>query len=562
MMRLFHKGAIVLLFFLNHLFLSAQSVGYYVDSVSGNDNNSGAQNSPWKTIGKVSAASFQPGDTIYFKRGTSYSGCVTINGDGTANDPITITAYGSGNAPRFTNPNYSNNNGNAMRIRGDYQVVENLYFHHTAPAPSGDVPFSRVWAVGALHISLGNDYVTVRNNEFANNAKAIQSYSQNSVITNNYIHDANTTQQSGFLSYPYWGPIGIQLGIGNQEVSYNTIVHMYAEGGAFGSDGGALEIDDGRNHKDNIHIHHNTTFHNMGFVELSYWDDIQKMSSNNIVIENNVSRDYQSFLLWWAPTSGSIVKNNTIIRSDNQVQGPWNAVFILDAPAGDIDLTENIVVVGNDLTESIFIQGFDGAVDDVNHTDNCYWNVQGGNIDLGLPFGSGEITLDPLFVDFHNSDYDLNGGSSAAGWGAVGVEVPLFFRSDGLAGLKSASMRGNNIYNLRGAGQTIRVKPRRNGAGRYFFAGQNEGNASDGLMFFMTRGNRRVRNKVFRITDGRANVSAKVASTGYVHPDVPIGGEIKFLVKTKGPGKRTFKMRVSSQTVAGSDVMRAMVSRP
>ncbi len=82
---------------------------YFIDSVSGNDNNSGTSDtSPWKTISKVSSRTFQPGDNIYFKRGSAFSGCVTINGNGNASNPITISAYGSGNAPRFTNNDYYN----------------------------------------------------------------------------------------------------------------------------------------------------------------------------------------------------------------------------------------------------------------------------------------------------------------------------------------------------------------------------------------------------------------------------------------------------------------------
>jgi hypothetical protein len=559
----FYRGFVVLFILAHHSFLHVQSADYYVDFTGGNDSNEGTLSEPWKTINQVSAISFQPGDSIYFKRGTSYSGCVTINGDGTADQPITISAYGSGDAPAFTNPDYGNHNGNAMRIRGDHQVVENLCFHDTAPAPSGAVSFQTVWSVGALHVSPGNDHVTIRNNEFANNAKAIQSYSEYSLITNNYIHDVNTGQQRGFLSYPYWGPIGIQLGIGNQEVSYNTIVNMYAVGGAFGSDGGAIEIDDGRNHKDNIHIHHNSTFHNMGFVELSYWDDIEKVASSNVVIDNNVSRDYQSFLLWWAPTLDSVVRNNTIIRSDNREHGPWKGVFIIDAPPGDIDLTKNIIVVSNGLSESIFIRGFDGAVNDVTHTDNCYWNVNGGSIDLGQPFGSGEIISDPLFVDFLNGDYEPATGSPAVGWGADGLlDPPVYFRPDGLVGSRANSMKGNQITSLKGFGQTFRVKRRRNGAGKFFFIGQNEGNAPDDLRFFMNRGNRRVNSEVFRITYGRSNVTAKMESSGYAHSNVPIDGEIKFLVKIKGPGKRTFRIRVTSEMGRGSDVMKTKVKKP
>lgn len=418
-MKFLKKLSLLLCFAMLQVASTGQSISYYVDALNGNDANTGTLNAPWQTLDKVSMTTFLAGDNIYFKRGTIYTGCVSINGDGTSNNPITIGAYGTGNAPSFTNPDNNNNNGNAMQIRGAYHIVENLYFHHTASAPSGDVTFEEVWEIGALHVSLGNDFVIIRNNEFAHNAKAIQSYSENSLITNNYIHDVNTTQQNGFLSDPYWGPIGIHLGIGNQEVSYNIIENMYAQGGAFSADGGAIEVDDGRNHKDNIYIHHNTTQHNMGFLEVSYWDDIAMMSSNNVVVEYNVSRDYQSFLLWWAPTNGSTVKNNTIIRDDNQVQGNWNAVFILDVPPGNINLTKNIVVVDNDQTEAIFIDGFDGAVDDVNHTDNCYWNADGGSINLGQTFGSGEINADPLFLDYTNGNYYLQANSPAFTWGAL-----------------------------------------------------------------------------------------------------------------------------------------------
>jgi hypothetical protein len=390
----------------------SSSIGqdYYIDSGSGDDFNNGtSEKSPWKTLHKVSSMIFQPGDNIYFKRGSRYEGCVTINGDGTENHPITISAYGTGDAPSFSNPIFYDSYGNALRIRGDYHIVENLYFHHTAPAPA-DSGFEVVWSVGALHVSLGNDHVIIRNNEFANNPKAIQSYSEYSLITNNYIHDPNMEQDEGFLSYPNWGPIGIHIGIGNQEISNNIIENMFVAGGEWGGDGGAIEIDDGRNHKDNIHIHHNFTYHNMGFVEISWWDDAVKMVSSNIMIDHNVSRDFQHFVLWWAPTTNSKIESNTIIRTDNEYTGPFDGVFFFDAPPADIKLSMNIIVTDNDLTEAIFVEGFDGGVYDVIHTDNCYWHVVDGNLNLGLPFGPGEIEADPLFADWENGNYLLKPG--------------------------------------------------------------------------------------------------------------------------------------------------------
>ena len=393
---------------------------YYIDSNNGDDENDGTSpDSPWKTLSKVSSMTFQPGDNIYFKRGTMYSGCAVIKGDGTKNNPITVSAYGSGDSLKFTNPNYNDHNGNAMQIRGDYIIVENLYFHHTAPAPH-EPTYEEVWSVGALHVSLGSDHVIIRNNEFANIPKAIQSYSEYSLITNNYIHDNNNTQDNGFLGYPGWGPIGIQLGIGNQEVCYNVIENMYVAGGRWGADGGAIEIDDGRNHKNNIYIHHNITYHNMGFLEVSYWYDIKKMSSSNVIISYNVVRDYQTFLLWWAPTSNSIVRNNTVIRADNPntPQGPWKGVFVLD-DSTEINITKNIIVVDNNLKEKVF---FDGEYGEgrfyVTHINNCYWNVDGGEVDLGVSWGTGEIEADPLFVDYANKDYHLQPNTPCPDWGA------------------------------------------------------------------------------------------------------------------------------------------------
>jgi hypothetical protein len=358
---------------------------------------------------------FQPGDNIHFKRGSSYSGCVTINGNGTASQPITISAYGDGDAPRFTNPDYNISNGNALCVRGDYQIVENLCFYNCAPAPDRS-PFEVVWSVGALHVSLGNDHVIIRNNEFANNAKAIHSYSEYSLITNNYIHDPNTNQSKGHLSYPAWGPLGIHLGIGNQEISYNTITGLYVTSSEFDGDGGAMEIDDGRNHKDNFHIHHNTTKHNTGFLEVSWQFDIEQRETSNITIDHNVSRDYQQFIYMFAPGENVHIKNNTIIRTDNE-GSRVNTVFYIYYPL--LTITNNIVATDNDLRDPVFYQESEGGIQQAVHTNNCYWDVDDGKVDLGVPWDSGEIEANPLFVDFKGGDYHPLPDSLAAGWGAL-----------------------------------------------------------------------------------------------------------------------------------------------
>ena len=152
---------------------------------------------------------------------------------------------------------------------------------------------------------------------------------------------------------------------------------MYAEGGEWGGDGGAIEIDDGRNHKDNIYIHHNQTKHNMGFLEISWSYDIQEMPTSNIVIEYNVSRDYQDFVFWWAKDSQSRISKNTIIRTDSVKGMAEDTVFVLDGQ--DIGISDNIIVIRDDMWNPVFTgDGKDSSV----HTNNCYWDIDDGIVNL------------------------------------------------------------------------------------------------------------------------------------------------------------------------------------
>lgn len=73
---------------------------YYVDSISGNDNNDGlSPNTAWKSLTKVNATTFQAGSTISFKAGCMWTGQLYPKGSGTGGNPITIDMYGSGNKP-------------------------------------------------------------------------------------------------------------------------------------------------------------------------------------------------------------------------------------------------------------------------------------------------------------------------------------------------------------------------------------------------------------------------------------------------------------------------------
>ena len=78
----------------------APGATYYVDASAGNDSNDGqSATRAWRTIAKVNASSFSPGDSVQFKKGCTWREMSTPPSSGSAASPITFGAYGSGPNP-------------------------------------------------------------------------------------------------------------------------------------------------------------------------------------------------------------------------------------------------------------------------------------------------------------------------------------------------------------------------------------------------------------------------------------------------------------------------------
>jgi parallel beta-helix repeat protein len=80
---------------------NAAGTPYYVDGLAGNDANIGSLDAPWRTLSKVSSSKFNPGDTIYLKRGSTWNEALSIPSSGNSTSPITIDAYGQGELPHI-----------------------------------------------------------------------------------------------------------------------------------------------------------------------------------------------------------------------------------------------------------------------------------------------------------------------------------------------------------------------------------------------------------------------------------------------------------------------------
>lgn len=73
---------------------------FYVNDLEGNDHNEGtAPERAWKSLAKVNAQQFRPGDRIRFRRGGVWTGMLQPRGDGDLEAPVVLEGYGQGDKP-------------------------------------------------------------------------------------------------------------------------------------------------------------------------------------------------------------------------------------------------------------------------------------------------------------------------------------------------------------------------------------------------------------------------------------------------------------------------------
>jgi hypothetical protein len=417
----------------------AQAATYYVNSRTGSDDNAGTtKETAWKTLENLDG-SFLPGDRILFARGSSYTGGVVFSSSGTVTQPIVLSSYGveadvvlktprqelgpifdmygAGPAPAFTNPDWSVLNGNIFRIQGSYVVVDGLYFHDNTNPPDSDHRNKNVQKLGAVYLAPGTHHNVVTNCEFVRTPVGIKVKGTDNLVTRNYLHDATEMMARS------WGPIAIMIVSRRNEISFNRIENYGAYGGPYGSDGGVVEldgVDDDFDARD-IHIHHNTSINNHGFLEIA------ARNVEHITVAYNLSDDKNQFI-----GGGSMnnvqVYNNTVIRTREPNVDRF--VFWTFYPEGtSFTVRNNIFMIASDMKVfGPFIKPVGHvrtAIGDHPHDHNLYYSV--GNPDpIGVPAGRGDIVADPLFVDSANRNFRLTKNSPARNKGVkLGYLVDL-----------------------------------------------------------------------------------------------------------------------------------------
>ena len=385
---------------------------YYVDSRTGSDDGPGTLEKPWRTLIPVNTKVFHPGDSIRFAGGCEFEGGFEVRQSGSAKAPIIFGVYGPGPAPHFSNPRLSEWHGNAIRVDASYIVIDGLAFSRCPANPVAE----NVKKMGAIFITSNATHDIVRNCEMWETPIGVTVYGRHNLITRNYIHDNNQPIQ------PHWGPMGVVIASSHNEVSYNRFLNYCAPSAEYGHDGGAIEINDRKLPKQDIHIHHNLSLRNQGFIEF-----VGQVKQDHLLIDHNVCMDYQSFLGLTGPCSNFRVEHNTVVRTLAHAEPDSEDVvfWLYENGNTNIDFRNNIFVYDPSRVEPIFARGLPG------HSFNLYYRCDEAALPRqanreayerkylggGAALGSGDRIGDPLFRDIKKEDFRLTAGSPAIGAG-------------------------------------------------------------------------------------------------------------------------------------------------
>ncbi len=159
---------------------------YYVDATNGNNLKNGiSPESAWSSISKINKMTFEPGDSILFKRGEVWHEHLVIKNSGRQGKPITFGAYGSGNKPVITGDGARNFVVSDFIDRFDpytvgYIIIENLEVREAK---------GQIWAGGIDFRGEGiGGPVIIRNCVIKDNkSQGIMMLYDNAVIENNKI---------------------------------------------------------------------------------------------------------------------------------------------------------------------------------------------------------------------------------------------------------------------------------------------------------------------------------------------------------------------------------------
>ncbi len=138
------------------------------------------------------------------------------------------------------------------------------------------------------------------------------------------------------------------------------------------------------------------------------------------------------------------------------------------------------------------------------------------------------------------------------------------FRPDMRIGTKGnpATHKGNNVYSSVGVGQVGKLKLTGTRKGKLHFSIENDGDTADGHTVRANRAGRKFKFiKYFRLTGGRANITAAATRAGFAQPDLNPGGVISYQIQAKSNGKSRAAQTLNIGATSANDTRGADLAK-
>lgn len=393
---------------------------YYVDSMRPDDSGDGmSPETAWKSLEKVSATTFAPGDQILFKAGGSWNGQLHPKGSGTTGSPIRIDQYGTGNKPII--------NGNGISANPDATGGAAVYLYNQEYWEIRNLEVTNTGATAALRYGVSvvaSDYGTARsihlinltvhdvngiNTDRKNGGISIQALG-NTVSTafDDVLIDGCTVyavdrtgitlhskwmNRGGLVDSGPWNPWtnvivqnnnvydvggdGILVRVAQSPlIQYNTSHDVNVRSGDYSAGIWVFNTDDAVLQYNEAYLTR-TTLDGQGF-DADY-------NTNRTVIQYNYSHDNEGgFLLIITPGSTTGMFNNGTIVRYNISQNDKARLIQLFGPVKDASIYNNTFYVGPGLSTNLLeLNNQGGFPDGTSVKNNIFYNLGSGVYALG-----------------------------------------------------------------------------------------------------------------------------------------------------------------------------------
>jgi hypothetical protein len=418
---------------------SAYAAQYFVDSrASGSDLGTAAD--PWKSMSKVSAKTFAPGDVINVARGSTYEAVlngapiVTLKGSGASGNPIIFQASGVGNPPLIKNTGTGESSGIWI---GNWSTGSSWFIIDG---------FKIEGAINAgIQIFKNSNNNIIQNIEMVDCGVGVGVEGQSNIITKSNFHDFKMVRNTPTSVHPDddYGANAIVISAPDNEFSYNTCKNLCNQSYDYGIDGGCVEL---FGNVSNAKIHHNYAELSCGFLENGgQGTGSYKGIANNVTVSYNVAINmYGGFwgthrgTNWYSDFMNYHINNNTIIENGlyPKLFNPAGVEVVLPARSGPLFWVYKNSV--NPLPDgALFIRNnIIATTDSLTLFQSGTTFTNEGNI---IKVGMSQIeTL--KFANFAAKNFRLLSGSPA-----INASAPINNLPVGTAPLYLKDMDGNSI---------------------------------------------------------------------------------------------------------------------